>query len=143
MQVTANIVFYLIYKKEIVHDPTFSKWCRMYPKTERYISLLALLVNFKSIKLLYSGFYGLESCLAQFEDPLRNFFRPMRMLTYFSFIFVYLPIIAADVLIFMQVEWGYQLLILAIESFILAIGITIATIIEFRHPERLLMSGDE
>lgn len=64
MQVTANIIFYLIYQKEVKHDPTFAKWCRMYPKTERYVGLLALFLNFKSIKLLYSGFYGLESCLA-------------------------------------------------------------------------------
>lgn len=74
---------------------------------------------------------------------MRNFFRPLRMITYFSFVFVYIPIIAADVIIFMQVEWGYQLLILAIESLILAILIFGLTIAEFRHPERLLMSGDE
>jgi hypothetical protein len=34
-------------------------------------------------------------------------------------------------------------LILAIEAFFLAILIIILTVIEFRHPERLLMSGDE
>jgi len=67
----------------------------------------------------------------------------MRMITYFSFVFVYIPIIIADVIIFLQVEWGYQLLILAIESFMLAILIIVLTIIEFRYPERLLMSGDE
>jgi hypothetical protein len=41
------------------------------------------------------------------------------------------------------VEWGYQLLVLAIESFLLAILITLLTILEFRHPEKLLQSGDE
>lgn len=143
MLLTANIIFYVIYKKEITKDASYAKWCRLFPKSERYISLLTLLLNFKSIKLVYSGFYGLESCLAQFDDPLRNFFRPLRMLTYFSFIFVYAPIIAASVLIFFQVKWGYQLLILAIEAVILSIAIIILTIIEFRHPERLLMSGDE
>ena len=49
----------------------------------------------------------------------------------------------ADVLIVIKVPWGYQLLILAIESFVLAIIITILTLLEFRHPDRLLMSGDE
>ena len=38
---------------------------------------------------------------------MKNFFRPLRFVTYFSFIFVYLPIIAADVVIVMQVQWGY------------------------------------
>lgn len=67
----------------------------------------------------------------------------MRILTYFSFIFVYLPILAADVLILMQVGWGYQIFILAIESGVLALLIMVLTILEFRHPERLLMTGDE
>jgi hypothetical protein len=58
MLVVTNISFYLAYKREVAKDPTFSKWCRLYPKTERYISLLSLILNFKTIKLLYSGFYG-------------------------------------------------------------------------------------
>ena len=63
MLITGNIIFYLYYKKEISLDPTFEKWCRMYPKTERYVGYLSLFINFKAIKLLYSGFYGLESCM--------------------------------------------------------------------------------
>jgi len=74
---------------------------------------------------------------------MKNFFRPMRMITYFSFVFVYIPIIASSVIIFMQVVWGYQLLILGIEALILSIIIVALTIQEFRNPERLLMSGDE
>ena len=65
------------------------------------------------------------------------------MITFFSFIFVYIPIIAADIVIFIRVEWGYQLLILAIESLILALIVIVLTIIEFRNPEKLLISGDE
>ena len=67
----------------------------------------------------------------------------MRMITYFSFVFVYLPILGASVVIFMQVKWGYQLLILGIEAFLLAILIIVLTLLEFKNPERLLMSGDE
>ncbi len=128
MLITSNVIFYVIYKKEIINDQAYAKWCRMYPKTEKYVVLLTLLVNFKSIKIIYSGFYGLESCLAQFEDPMRNFFRPMRMITYFSFVFVYIPIIASSIIIFLQVAWGYQLLILGIEALILAILIIALTI---------------
>jgi hypothetical protein len=64
MLITSNVIFYVIYKKEIINDQAYAKWCRMYPKTEKYVVLLTLLVNFKSIKMIYSGFYGLESCLA-------------------------------------------------------------------------------
>lgn len=107
MLIAANIIFYLLYRREIVADPIFAKWCRLFPKSEHYVSLLAVLINFKIIKLFYSGFYGLESCLCQFQDPMKNFFRPLRMITYFSFIFVYIPILAADIVIFIQVPWGY------------------------------------
>jgi hypothetical protein len=70
-------------------------------------------------------------------------FRPLRMITYFSFIFVYIPIIIADCIIFATVTWGYQLLILGIESFLLTIAIIVLTIIEFRHPEKLVLRSDE
>jgi hypothetical protein len=75
----------------------------------------------------------MECCMASFEDPVKNFYKPLKMITYFSFIFVYIPIIVADVLIFASVEWGYQLLILAIESFLLALLIIILTVLEFRQ----------
>ena len=64
MLITADVILFVMYKKEIVNDPMFAKWLRMYPKTEKYLSLLALLINFKSIKFLYSGIYRQESCLA-------------------------------------------------------------------------------
>lgn len=64
MLITSNVIFYVIYKKEIINDQAYAKWCRMYPKTEKYIVLMTLLINFKCIKMIYSGFYGLESCLA-------------------------------------------------------------------------------
>jgi len=62
--------------------------------------MICLFVNFKAIRLFYSGFYGLESCLASFEDPAVNLFKPLRVVTYFNFIFVYIPIIIADIVIF-------------------------------------------
>ena len=143
MLVVINISFYLVYKREICSDPTFLKWTRLYPKTEKYISLMVIIVNFKSVKLLYSGFYGQESCLAHFEDPAKNFVKPLRYATYLSFLFVYIPIIAADVVIFLQVEWGYQILILAIEGATLAVLVAVLSIFELRNAERLLLTGDE
>ena len=65
------------------------------------------------------------------------------MVTYFSFVFVYVPIIVADILIFSQVVWGYQLLVLGIESFLLAVTVIALTLLEFRHPETLAMAADE
>ena len=65
------------------------------------------------------------------------------MVSYFSFIFVYAPIIIADIFIFANVKWGYQLLVLGIESFILAIFLTVIMILELRNPHDMFMSGDE
>ncbi len=65
MLVTANIYFYIVYKRELLgKDIIFMKWQRSFPKTSKYIPLICLLLNFKAIRLFYSGFYGLESCLA-------------------------------------------------------------------------------
>ena len=67
---TSNIVFYVIYKKDIVtKDESFGKWCRMFPKTTKYVPLIILCINFKAVKFYYSGFFGLESCIAQFDNP--------------------------------------------------------------------------
>src|SRR5437868_5739445 len=96
MLMTSNIAFYVIYKKDVCKDPVFAKWLKLYPKTNKYLPILALIVNFKIIRMLYSGFFGMERCMASFENPVKNFYKPLKMITYFSFIFVYIPIIVAD-----------------------------------------------
>lgn len=65
------------------------------------------------------------------------------MVTIFSCIFVYIPILAADFLIITEVEWGYQLLVLGIESCLLALFVVVLTICEMRNPEKLLMPGND
>lgn len=104
MLFVSNLSFYIYYKKDILKkDVTFFKWCRMYPRTTKFLPLLALVLNFKVIKFLYSGFFGHESCLVQFENPVKSFLTPLRMVTYFSFVFVYIPVFIADIFIFSKV----------------------------------------
>lgn len=69
--------------------------------------------------------------MAKFGDQ-QTFYRVMSMTTYFSWVFCYLPIFVADIVIFIKVKWGFQLLILAIETAILQTISIILTIIEFR-----------
>jgi len=64
MLMTANIAFYLNFKKDMLKDKVFQKWLKNHPKFNKYLPVLALIVNFKAIKLVYSGFFGLEPCLA-------------------------------------------------------------------------------
>ena len=93
--------------------------------------LLSLLINFKCGKMFYSGFYGLESTQAKFYDHKR-FFYLLRLTAYFSFIFCYGFIFIADVIILGQVDSGYQLYILAIETIVLQLLLIILTVLEFR-----------
>jgi formate-dependent nitrite reductase membrane component NrfD len=62
MLMATNIYMYVMFKRDISKDPSFEKWVRHFPKTGKYIPILALIVNFKLIKILYSGFFGKESC---------------------------------------------------------------------------------
>jgi len=76
--------------------------------------------------------------MAKFGQPL-IFNRIMRMITYFQFVFCYGAIYIADILIFINFKWGFQLPILGIETFILQTLVLVLTWIEFRQtPEELL-----
>ena len=33
MLMTANIAFYLVFKRQVVNDPAFAKWQKLHPKT--------------------------------------------------------------------------------------------------------------
>lgn len=77
--------------------------------------------------------------MAKFGDQ-QTFYRVMRTTTYFSWVFCYLPIFVADIVIFIKVKWGFQLLILAIETAILQTISIILTIIEFRKGYSKLLS---
>jgi len=102
----ANVAFTIYYKRDVFgKDTLYSKWLFFFPKTRRFIPVAACLINFKCTKILYSGFYGLESSMAKFGRPL-EFYRILRMISAFSYIFCYFPIFIADVIILMKVRWG-------------------------------------
>lgn len=96
-----------------------------------------MLVNFKFSKMFYSGFYGLDSTEARFGRP-EKFFYLLRLSSYFSFVFCYGFIFIADIVILINVKWGFQLVILAIETMILQVIVVVLTIIEFRKGPALL-----
>jgi hypothetical protein len=115
----SNMIWVFWYRQRIYNvDEEFKKWLFFFPSTKRALPLCCLLLNFKCSKMLYSGFYGLESTMAKFGNQ-PEFFQVMRSATYFSWIFCYGPIFAADIVILTKIKWGYQLLILAVETIIL------------------------
>ena len=130
--ITTNIIFVLRYKQEIYSkDQTYIKWLHFFPKTETWFPIFCLLINFKCGKMLYSGFFGLESTMARFGNH-QNYYRILRFTSFFSFIFVYIFIGIADVYILIKLKWGFQIYILAIETLVLAIVIIVLTLLEYR-----------
>ena len=59
MFITSNIAMFVYYKKEIVNDKAFAKWLRLYSKISKILPYIMLTINFKSVKMIYSGFFGL------------------------------------------------------------------------------------
>jgi len=85
------------------------------------------MVNFKCIRFVFSNFFGLDNSEGVFEDPKGNIHKNLRLLTLFNYIFTYGPIFVADIYIFFAIGWGHQVLVLAIETFILQILIIYLT----------------
>lgn len=140
--VTTNIAFYIFFKRNTMKDKAFAEWIRVHTKTDIFVPLLCLLVNFKFIRFTFSGFFAMENCMASFTQPQRAMHRQLKMMTYFSYIFAYIPIFMADILIIVQVGWGHQVLVLAIETFILQLFIIYLTYQEFKDPEKLYSIAD-
>ncbi len=138
----SNVAFTFYYQRDIYgKDLVFSKWLFFFPKTKVLIPIFSCFLNFKCSKILYSGFYGMESSMAKFGAPL-EYYRIVRMVSYFSFIFCYGFIFIADLLIFARVKWGGQLLILGVETAILQVLMILLTYLESkRNPEELLSVG--
>lgn len=77
--------------------------------------------------------------MAKFGRPL-EFYRILRMISAFSYIFCYFPIFIADVIILMKVRWGSQILVLAIETILLQILIIVLSYFEAKRPPAELLS---
>lgn len=105
--ILSNIAFTFYYNRDIVgKDQVYEKWLYYFPRIRKLMPWACLLLNFKCSKMLYSGFYGMESCMVRLGKHM-VFYRIMRMVTYFSFVFSYGFIYLADAIIFMRVPWGY------------------------------------
>lgn len=104
--VLANLAFTVYFQRDVVgKDITLSKWLYFFPKTKKIVPVASALLNFKCSKFLYSGFYGLESSMAKFSRPM-DFYRVLRLCSFFSFIFSYGFIFVADFMILTQIKWG-------------------------------------
>ena len=141
MLIVSNIAFAVYYKKYTLKDRAYYDWIRVFPKTDIMLPIICSFINFKAVRFVFSGFFGMDNCLANFDEPRSAVHKHLKMMTYFQYVFVYIPIFIADVVIFKFVGWD-QLLVLAIETCILQTVVIILTHYEFKNPDKLYADGE-
>lgn len=117
--ISSNIAFTVCYQRYTTKDKVYADWIRLFPKTEAVLPVVCALINFSTVRFVFSGFFGMDNCLANFHEPRSAVHRHLQTLTYVKYVFVYIPIFIADILIISFVGWGHQLLVLAIETLVL------------------------
>ena len=100
-----NLFFTFMFWKQVLPDHTFKFWVASYWKTTIGIMCLSL-VNFKAARLFYGKFMGLNNLDAPFNEP-DHFYKPFSFMSVFNVITVVLPILIADVVAYVHVDWGY------------------------------------
>jgi hypothetical protein len=89
------------------------------------------------MRLLYSQFKLKGSGDLYFnaaaESRYRTLIKPLFIATVLNFVLQVTPVLMMDIYNFIFVEWGYQIMVMSVDNFILAITIFILEIIEFRH----------
>lgn len=107
MQIILNIVTFIKFKDNAKKDADFVVWSRTFRKTTRVVTILSLLLNFKFLKFFYTGFFGLDNFMAVFTKPRTTISRPVKIITYVSWVFIYIPIFASDIIVFATTRWGF------------------------------------
>jgi hypothetical protein len=134
MQIVSNGLFMRVYLKDTLADRRFSEWLRKRPVTGALVKV-GIVWNFKIGRATHCGFFRLEGCTASFKESQLNLHRHLRMITLFHLVFIVLPVVVADLAIFAGVEWGHQLAVLGIETFLIEILLCLLTYFEFKDPE--------
>lgn len=115
----ANFIMLLYFKKVTLNDLEFSKWSKVYRKSKIAIAVIGGVLSFRLFRLFYGGLFGLDIFMARFENPRKALIKIQRILALLSLTLVYIPLCIASIFVFINVSWGYQSLVTAIEAFIL------------------------
>ena len=96
-----------------------------------FFPIIALIVDWRLIKFLYSGFFGLEMFLMNLSEPKKSFFKFMNILN-IVYLAAFCPVILlASLLALIFSGWGTQTLISSIEAIILTIVLIVLTSLEW------------
>lgn len=64
-------------------DRAYADWIRLFPTTKCLLPIFVGAVNLKLVRFVFSGFFGMEHCLAQFDNPKSAIHQQLKMLTLF------------------------------------------------------------
>lgn len=113
------------FKKRNKKDIAFQHWTIEYPNAKRRILKISQIYNAKSLRLVSSALFDRPYYLASFDDLKNNYYKPLLRFSILNLVVVYVPIIVADVMAFLTVQWSYQLFVECGESFIAIIVLTL------------------
>ena len=63
-----NIIMFIYFRKVTLKDVEFARWIRSFRKTKIALSVFSILFSFRMYKLFYSAIFGLDNCMARFEN---------------------------------------------------------------------------
>lgn len=76
--------------------------------------VIGSIVNFKFFRVIYARFFGKDNFNAAFDDP-EAFFKPFTLVSIFSLLTTMLPLIVANIIGLVFIEFGYQVQMCCIE----------------------------
>jgi len=60
--IASNVIFFLYYRRDILaKDEKFGAWIKYFPRMQKVMPIVCLILNFKCFKMFYGGFFGLET----------------------------------------------------------------------------------
>jgi TRAP-type mannitol/chloroaromatic compound transport system permease small subunit len=100
-----NLLFLFKIRSNLIMDEEYNEWCRLFPKGP-FLMPLFTLINFKSIRFIFSGFFSWDIAEARFSDPVKHVHNALKTATTISYILIYVPELMSALLILKNVSWG-------------------------------------
>lgn len=110
----SNLFFSALFLKNVSNDSAFKHWRLSYRITYGTVVLLGSGVNFKVFRVIYGRFFNLDNFNAPFDEP-QQFFKPFTFISVFSLVTTMLPILVANIVGLVFIDFGYQVQMCCIE----------------------------
>ncbi len=102
----SNLFFAAVFLKTITTDQAFKYWSLTYRSTYSTVVLLGSVVNFKVYRVIYGRFFNLDHFNAAFDEP-ETFFKPFTFVSVFSLVTTMLPMLVANIVGLVFIEFEY------------------------------------